>query len=99
VSSKGIDFFISLKVLFRCNIHRFQEIGKGGVRHPKIDIGRRHAETPLPWREGMKGRGIKKVMMHPHPNPLPSRERENWFESMHIFGRQKQSRFGYCDTF
>jgi len=35
----------------------------------------------------MKGRRIKKVIMHPHPRPLPSRERRNWFESMYIFGR------------
>jgi hypothetical protein len=36
----------------------------------------------------MKGRGIKKVIMHPHPSPLPSRERGTWFESMYnIFGR------------
>jgi hypothetical protein len=32
---------------------------------------------PLPLREGMKGRGkISEVLfIHPHPNPLPSRER------------------------
>jgi len=24
--------------------------------------------------------------MHPHPSPLPSRERENWVESMSILG-------------
>jgi len=24
--------------------------------------------------------------MHPHPNPLPSRERGNWIESMSVFG-------------
>jgi hypothetical protein len=23
--------------------------------------------------------------MHPHPNPLPSRERGNWIESISIF--------------
>jgi hypothetical protein len=28
-------------------------------------------QFPLPWREGMKGRGN-----HPHPGPPPSRERE-----------------------
>jgi len=32
---------------------------------------------PLPWREGMKGRGI---IFHPHPNPLLSRERGNLYE-------------------
>ncbi len=25
------------------------------------------------------------VIMHPHPIPLPSRERENWIELMSIF--------------
>jgi hypothetical protein len=30
----------------------------------------------------MMGRGIKKGITHPHPIPLPSRERGNWFESM-----------------
>jgi hypothetical protein len=34
----------------------------------------------------MKGRGIKKVIMHPHPSPLPSRERGNWIESISFFG-------------
>jgi hypothetical protein len=43
-------------------------------------------ETPLPWWEGIKGRGIKMVIMHPHPSPLPSRERGNWMESMSILG-------------
>jgi hypothetical protein len=37
------------------------------------------------WREGIKGRGIKEVKMHPHPGPLPSRERGNWVEAMSIF--------------
>jgi hypothetical protein len=32
------------------------------------------------------GRGVIKVIMHPHPSPLPSRERGNWSESMSIFG-------------
>jgi hypothetical protein len=41
---------------------------------------------PLPWREGIKGRGMKMVIMHPHPSPLPSRERGNMVESMFIFG-------------
>jgi len=35
-------------------------------------------KTPLPWREGIKGRGLKMMIMHPHPSPLPSRERGNW---------------------
>ena len=26
------------------------------------------------------------MKMHPHPNPLPSRERENWMESISILG-------------
>ena len=26
------------------------------------------------------------VIMHPHPSPLPSRERGNWVESMSILG-------------
>jgi len=34
--------------------------------------------TPFSWREGIKSRGTKKVIMHPHPGPLPSRERGNW---------------------
>jgi hypothetical protein len=42
----------------------------------------------------MKGRGIKKVMMHPHPSPLPSRKRMIRFESMYIFGRWKEGGFG-----
>jgi len=32
-------------------------------------------KSPLPWREGMKGRGIITLFFHPHPGPLPSRER------------------------
>jgi hypothetical protein len=34
------------------------------------------------WWEGIKGRekepGEKGIMFHPHPNPLPSRERVNF---------------------
>jgi hypothetical protein len=30
---------------------------------------------PLPWWEGIEGRGIVRGS-HPHPNPPPSRERE-----------------------
>jgi hypothetical protein len=33
---------------------------------------------PLPWREGIKGRG--KIYVYPHPNPLPSRERGKFFK-------------------
>jgi len=32
--------------------------------------------TPLPLREGIEGRGNFLGYFHPHPNPLPSRERE-----------------------
>jgi len=35
---------------------------------------------------GIKGRGMKMVIMHPHPSPLPSRERGNLCASMSIFG-------------
>jgi hypothetical protein len=31
--------------------------------------------SPLPWREGTKGRGIYNVFCSPSPFPLPSRER------------------------
>jgi hypothetical protein len=35
---------------------------------------------PLPWREGIKGRGKitagRHRLFHPHPNPHPSRGRE-----------------------
>jgi hypothetical protein len=40
-------------------------------------VGNAEIKTPLPWREGIKGRGTKKVIMHPHPSPLPSKERAN----------------------
>jgi len=40
----------------------------------------RTRKLPLPWREGMKGRG--KIYVHPHPNPLPSREREKTLRSL-----------------
>jgi hypothetical protein len=54
--------------------------------NPRIDIEKdKPQKSPLLWREGMKGRGIKKVITHPHPSPLPSRERGNWFESMSFF--------------
>ncbi len=31
--------------------------------------------SPLPWWEGMKGRGNRCLFGHPHPNPPPSRGR------------------------
>jgi len=37
-------------------------------------------KSPFPWWEGSKGRGIRKVKIHPHPSPLPSRERDNRVE-------------------
>jgi hypothetical protein len=51
------------------------------------------------WREGIKGRGIRKVIMHPHLALSPafaeaasrrqaSRERGNRVESMSILGTQ-----------
>jgi hypothetical protein len=49
-------------------------------------LNRASLKTPLPRREGIKGRGIKKVIMHPHPSPLPSRERGNWIELISFFG-------------
>ena len=31
-------------------------------------------KSPLPWWEGMKGRGDQKVLsVHPHPDPPPSK--------------------------
>jgi len=50
-------------------------------------LKRAASKTPLSRREGSKGRGIKKVMIHPHPSPLPSEERGNWIESISFFGR------------
>jgi len=35
-------------------------------------------ELPSPGGRGVRGGGQKKVIMHPHPGPLPSRERGNW---------------------
>jgi len=53
----------------------------------KIDIEKRQTpKTPLPWREGIKGRGVRKVIMHPHLSPLSSRERGSWIKSMSILG-------------
>jgi len=49
-------------------------------------LKRASLKTPLPRREGIKGRGIKKVIIHPHPSPLPSRERWNWIESIFFLG-------------
>jgi len=55
-------------------------------------------KNPLPWWEGIKGRGIKMVIIHPLTTALSpafaeaasrrqaSRERGNWMESMSIFG-------------
>jgi hypothetical protein len=43
----------------------------GNVRFEKVRF-------PLPWREGIKGRGAISFchFIHPHLDPLPSRERE-----------------------
>jgi hypothetical protein len=36
-------------------------------------------KLPLPWWEGIEGRGMQGILLLqyilPHPNPLPSRER------------------------
>jgi hypothetical protein len=36
--------------------------------------------------EGIKERGIKNLIIHPHPSPLPSRERGIWMESISFLG-------------
>jgi hypothetical protein len=68
------------------NLSQSQLSFKGFNNPKKWTLKKTNPKTPLPWWEGIKGRGIRMVIMHPHPSPLPSRERGNWMESMSILG-------------
>ncbi len=56
------------------------------VVNRKIDIENDNPrQIPSPCGRGLRGGVTKLVIKHPHPNPLPSRERELFGESISIF--------------
>jgi len=49
-------------------------LGGASLRASGAGVPACHPLFPLPWWEGVRGRG--KMSCHPHPNPPPSRGRE-----------------------